>query len=333
MDTRLTRLLRVPYPILLGPMAFVSGARLTLAVSDAGGFGIVGGGYGDAAWLARELAPIADARRTRAVPFGVGFITWSLAKKPELLDQALAAKPDAVFLSFGDPAPFVDAIKNAGALIICQVQTTAMARDAVAKGADVIVAQGAEAGGHGLACGSLTLAPAVVDAVGHQVPVALAGGVADGRGLAAALMLGVDGVVVGTRFYASEEALGHPDAKARMVGAATEDTGRGIVFDVLRQRLWPGPFTIRCIENAQARKWAGREIELMQQLEDEARAYAAAHERGDFDVAAVVAGEAVGLIHDVPPAREIVARMVRDASEAIAATARALGMGKASAPG
>ncbi len=104
--TDLTRLLGIEHPILLAAMDLVADANLTLAVSKAGGFGILGGGYGDADWLARELPPLADAKKTAGLRFGVGFITWSLAKQPHLLDQVLEAKPDAVWLSFGDPAPF-----------------------------------------------------------------------------------------------------------------------------------------------------------------------------------------------------------------------------------
>src|ERR1700761_2351514 len=122
-DTPLSRLLRVRYPILLAAMDLVADAKLTVAVSAAGGFGILGAGYGDPAWLGHELGSLTTMRGARKLPFGVGFITWSLAERPELLDLTLAAKPDAVWLSFGDPAPFADRIKAAGALLICQVQT------------------------------------------------------------------------------------------------------------------------------------------------------------------------------------------------------------------
>jgi nitronate monooxygenase len=138
--------------------------------------GLIGGGYGDAKWLTREFEAAGVGR------VGVGFITWSLAKRPALLDMALERCPAAVMLSFGDPAPFVERIKRAGATLICQVQTVAMAREAVAKGADMLVAQSAEAGGHGVARGTMALVPAIVDAVGPDLPVAAAGGIADGRG-------------------------------------------------------------------------------------------------------------------------------------------------------
>ena len=135
-STRLTDLLGVQHPILLAPMDIVSDGRLAAAVSRAGGFGILGGGYGDEAWLARELDAAGDAR------VGVGFITWSVAKRPRLLDLALERRPPAVMLSFSDVRPHAERIRRAGALLICQVQTLAQARDALAAGADVLVAGG-----------------------------------------------------------------------------------------------------------------------------------------------------------------------------------------------
>jgi nitronate monooxygenase len=134
--TPLTERLQITHPILLGPMDAVADARLTAAVSNAGGLGILGGGYGDEQWLVREL----DLLGQSGGRFGVGFITWSLAKQPKLLDIALERKPAALMLSFGDPRAFVDRIKRAGAMLICQIQSIAMAREAVACGADVLVA-------------------------------------------------------------------------------------------------------------------------------------------------------------------------------------------------
>src|SRR5499427_5291396 len=245
-----TRLLGIKHPIVLAPMDLVAHARLALAVSQAGGFGFLGAGYGDAAWLERELANLSQTNaQLQQQPFGVGFITWSLSRQPHLLDLALAANPRAILLSFGDPEPFVRRIKDAGALLVCQVQDVGMAIDVVAKGADIIVAQGGEAGGHGVSQGSFTLVPAVVDAIGDEVPVLLAGGAADARGLAAAIMLGAQGIVMGTRFYASVEAAGHEAAKQRIVAASGDETLRSIVFDISRNNVWPHPFTGRCLAN------------------------------------------------------------------------------------
>ena len=318
LDTRLTRLLGVEHPVMLAAMDIVADARLTQAVSRAGGFGILGGGYGDADWLAAELPALEAAKAASGLRFGVGFITWSLATRPHLLDQALAAKPDAVWLSFGDPEPFADQIKAAGARVICQVQSVAMAVDAVSKGADIVVAQGSEAGGHGASRGTFALVPAVADAVGDKAVVVAAGGVADGRGLAAALMLGAEGVVLGTRFYASLEAAGHQAAKERIVAASGDDTVRGLVFDISRCNVWPAPFTGRCLVNAHSERWTGRETALMQHAAEIAPRYQAARAAGDFDVAAVIAGEGAGLVKDIPPAGAIVRDIVERAEALLA---------------
>lgn len=150
LQTALTRQWGIEHPILLALMDRVADARLALAVIEAGGYGMLGGGYGEEAWLRRELAILAPAAHRHGRSFGVGFITWSLARQPHLLDRVLEHGPSAVMLSFGDSAPFAHRIKAAGAQLVCQVQTEAMARAALDAGADVMVAEGAEAGGHGV---------------------------------------------------------------------------------------------------------------------------------------------------------------------------------------
>src|SRR6185295_9477525 len=288
-STDLTALLGIRHPVLLAPMDTISGSRLTRAVSEAGGFGILGGGYGDRARLEAETAKLKDC----AGPFGIGFITWSLAKQPELLDIALDAKPRAIMLSFGDPAPFAPKIKASGALLICQVQSEEMARQALDAGADVLIAQGTEAGGHGASRTTLDIVPAIVDLAAGRVPVVAAGGLADGRGLAAMLMLGASGVLMGTRFYASIECDGAEEAKRRICAASNGNSVRGIIFDLSRNNVWPAPFTGRCLINDHARRWMGREVELIQNVDAVADEYAAARATGNFDVAGVFAGEGV----------------------------------------
>ena len=214
-----------------------------------------------------------------------------------------------------------DKIKQAGALMICQIQTVEQAKDAVANGADVLVAQGAEAGGHGVARGTFALVPAVVDAA-RGIPVAAAGGVADGRGLAAALMLGADGVLVGTRFFATQEAVGAKSAKERIVAASGDRTIRSILFDIARRNVWPAPYTGRVLRNEFSERWRGREAELMQHQAEEAARYDEAREAGDFDTAAVIAGEAVDMISDIPPAAEVVERIAKEASALLAGSNR-----------
>src|SRR5579859_4640504 len=176
--TRLTERLGIEHPIILAPMGSASGGALARAVSEAGGLGLIGLGYGNPEWLEREFLAAGNAR------VGCGFITWSLGERAHLLDRALDHKPAAVMLSFGDPKPFAAAIKRAGTRLICQVQSVAHAVEAADLGADIIVAQGTEAGGHGASRATLALVPAVVDAVrarNDEAIVVAAGGIADGR--------------------------------------------------------------------------------------------------------------------------------------------------------
>ncbi|HEY2248200.1 MAG TPA: nitronate monooxygenase [Bradyrhizobium sp.] len=311
LNTPLTSLLGITHPILSAPMDVIAGARLTAAVSGAGGFGILGGGYGEKTWLEQESAKLQNCK----APFGIGFITWSMAKQPELLDIALKAKPRAIMLSFGDPKPFASRIKAAGSLLICQVQNEDMAKQALDAGADILIAQGTEAGGHGASRTLIDIVPAVIDFAAGRVPVVAAGGLADGRGLAAMMTLGAAGVMLGTRFYASRECDGPEEAKKRICAASSGNSIRSIIFDMSRNNVWPAPFTGRCLINDHARRWMGREVELMQNVRTVAAEYAAAKAAGNFDIAAVIAGESVGLIHDIPSAAEIVDRIVTEADQ------------------
>ena len=329
MDNELTRQLGIRHAILLAPMDLVSGSRLTAAVSLAGGFGILGGGYGNKPWLVRELAALRELLAGQSVPFGVGFITWSLAKQPELLDLALQAGPRAIMLSFGDPKPFAPTIKKAGVLLICQVQSETMGEEALDAGADVLVAQGTEAGGHGGDRSTIDILPAIVDLAAGRVPVVAAGGFADGRGFLAARFFGAAGVLLGTRFYASIEADGAEEAKRRICAAKGSDTIRSLIFDISRNSVWPAPFTGRCLVNDHVRQWRGRELELLQHVEAVAAEYAAAKAGGNFDIAAVIAGEAVGLIDDVPPAATIINRIVSQAEDLLRNRHNSIDLGSA----
>lgn len=301
--TRLTELFDLEYPIVLAPMAGVSGGQLAAAVSNAGGLGLVGGGYGDPAWLRAQLEIV---RRETDRPWGVGFIIWHA--EPDAVELALSYRPDVVFLSFGDPRRYAEQVKAAGALLICQVQEVAAARDAVAAGADIVVAQGTEAGGHGAQRATLPLVPAVVDAV-DPVPVLAAGGIADGRGLAAALMLGAAGAVVGTRFLVSQESLLPSAAKALLCAAGAGDTVRTRVFDMVRDYQWPDAFTGRALRNPYLERWHGNEAELGAVLADEQARYARAVAEEDFETGAVFVGEGIDLVRDVVGAGELVRRM------------------------
>lgn len=290
-------------PIVSAPMGFVSGGALAAAVSRAGGLGLIGAGYGDPDWIRRELDAAGDAR------IGIGFITWSLAKRPQLLDLALERKPCAVMLSFGDPRPFAAKIRKSGAKLICQVQNLATARQALEAEPDVLVAEGTEAGGHGGDRSLFALLPSVKDLAG-ETPVLAAGGIADRRGYEASMALGAAGVLVGTRFLAANESLAAPRAKQRLVEANGDSTVRTTVFDIVRgyDAGWAG-ITGRALRNRFTGNWHGREQQLKEKLPLERKAYLEAAERQDFDTALIFAGEGVDLIDEVLPAAEIVERI------------------------
>jgi nitronate monooxygenase len=296
------KLLGVRKPLVLAPMGFVSGGALAAAVSNAGGLGLIGAGYGEAPWIDEQFRLAKNAR------VGVGFITWSLARQPELLDRALAHKPCAVMLSFGDPAPFAAKVRAAGAKLILQVQDLETAREALRARPDAIVAQGTEAGGHGGHRSLFALLPAV-KAIAGSVPVIAAGGISAASCVKASLALGAEGVLVGTRFLAADESLATPEAKARVVQASGDNTLRTTVFDIVRGYPWPARFPARALRNAFSTQWHGREADLKANLPAELKRYGAAVAARDYDVALVFAGEGVDLVDDVPPAAKLVERL------------------------
>jgi nitronate monooxygenase len=314
-ETALTRLLGIEHPILLAPMGSAAGGKLAAAVTNAGGLGMVGSGYANAATVRKELT---EAGNTRV---GIGFITWALDKNPAALDVALDARPAAVMLSFSDPSPYADKIKQAKCLMICQVQTLAQAREAAAAGADVIIAQGRDAGGHsGTTRGTMGLVPAVVDAVA-PIPVVAAGGIADGRGLAAALALGASGVSMGTRFTACRESLWNNAMKQATLSAGGDDTAQTRVFDIVRGALWPAIYPGRALRNAFSQQWHGREDELASDQAAQEQSYLGTDEN-DFSTRVVWAGEGVDLVKDIPTAAEIIERTVAEAARTMMQGAR-----------
>ncbi|KIC52248.1 MULTISPECIES: NAD(P)H-dependent flavin oxidoreductase [unclassified Leisingera] len=323
MKTRLTEALGITCPVIQAPMAFAAGGALARAVTQAGGLGMIGGAYGDVGWIEQQFTAAAGART------GCGLITWKLAEQPHLLDLVLAQDPAAVFLSFGNPAPFAPAIRDAGVPLICQVQTLRDARQALDCGADILVAQGADAGGHGEARGTFALVPEIADEIACRNSTALlcaAGGITDGRGLAAALMLGADGAVVGTRFWASHEALVHPRILDRALAATGDDTIRTKVVDVVRGYDWPARYNGRVLRNSFIQKWHGSEDALRMEAGAEAAKWLAAQDAGDPDVATAIAGEGIGLIRSAAPAGRILADLMDDAQQCLARAAAAMGV-------
>ena len=215
-------------------------------------------------------------------------------------------------LSFGDPTRFSGRIKAAGCKIICQVQSLAQAEEAAGAGADVIIAQGRDAGGHsGTMRGTMGLVPAVVDAVA-PIPVVAAGGIADGRGLAAALALGAAGISMGTRFTASRECLWDEAMKDVALNAGGDQTEQTRVFDIVRGAPWPSIFPGRALRNAFSSRWLGREDELAADQAEEEKAYLKTP-ADDFGTRVVWAGEGIDLVDDIPPASAIIERVIAQA--------------------
>jgi nitronate monooxygenase len=310
--TRLTERFDIEHPIISAPMGMIAGGRLAAAVSNAGGLGLIGGGYGDGGWLEREFSAAGNAK------VGCGFITWSLAKQPELLDPVLARQPAAVMLSFGPVAAFAGQIRQSGVPVICQVQSMAHAREAVGSGAEVIVAQGGEAGGHSGSRSTFTLVSEVAAYLAKTAPGTLlvaAGGVVDGHSLAAALMLGADGVLIGSRLVASAEALTPLGFHDAIIAADGDSTIKTSVIDLVRNYHWPSDFSGRALRNNFVAKWHGNENALTDASINgsETERYWTAFTSGDADNAGVFMGEAVGLINDVRPAAQIIEQMVAQA--------------------
>jgi len=228
-------------------------------------------------------------------------------------------------LSFGDPRAFIAPIRQKGAALILQVTDLEEARQAVDLGADVIVAQGTESGGHGARRGRSTLpfVPIVVD-LAAPTPVLAAGGIADGRGVAAALALGAAGALIGTRFQATAEALADPSAKKAIVAGQGADTERSIVLDIARGSRWPSKYPARTLGHPFLDRWRGREAELA--ADPGARqAYQDGVAQGDLPPQPVWASEAIDLIDDLPSAFDLVGILAAQAEDALARAGRAVG--------
>lgn len=294
-------------------MGVIAGGRLAAAVTNAGGLGIIGGGYGDAGWLKQQFKAAGNAR------VGCGFITWSMEREPALLDLVLDHKPAVLMLSFGSPLPHAEKIKKLGIPLICQVQGMVYAREAVDAGADIIVAEGCEAGGHSGYRSTFSLVTEVAEYLAAKSPETIlvaAGGVADGRHLAAALMLGAEGVLVGTRFITAEESEAPDGFRQAIVNANGDATMKSNSVDVVRGRYWPNPeFVVRVLKTGFVEKWHGRERELEKSFDSETEKFWQAFKSGDAENSGVLAGEASGVIHEVLPAAKIIDEMVSGACQ------------------
>lgn len=315
LQTAFTELFSLRHPIALAPMGGASGGALAAAVANGGGLGLVGGSSEEPAWLERELR-IAAASTSRA--WGVGFQSW--ATDVATVQRALAYGPRAVMLSFGDPRPLAAPVLDAGVALIIQVTDLDEAREALAAGADVIVAQGTEAGGHGGRRSTLPFVPVVAD-LAAPTPVLAAGGIADGRGVAAALVLGAAGALIGTRFLVTLEALVTPSATKAIIDGGGEDTYRSRVSDIARGSPWPARYPARTLRTPFFDQWRDRADELAADPAAQ-QAYRDGVARGDLPEEVVWASEAIDLITELSPAADLVAALATQAEEALANAGR-----------
>jgi nitronate monooxygenase len=319
LHTRICELFDIEHPILNAPMGGGDApGALAAAVSEGGGLGMIGGtSFGGVAFVRDEIR---SAKSLTSRPFGIGFITH-LPGTDELVHAALDEGVRIVAYSFGDPTLYVRTAHDAGATVICQVRTLDEARRAADAGVDVITAQGTEAGGHTGTISALPLVPAVVDEVA-PIPVIAAGGIGDGRGIAAALMLGAEGVWLGTVFLATPEAGVSSRYKQRVIDAGTDDTILTTVFDVAAGIPWPAGVAGRAIRNRFTERWHGHEDELKG---------VAAEQRGrdpagsdDPDATALYAGPAANFVDRVQHAADVVGRLADETAEVLRTRSAAL---------
>lgn len=306
-------------------MAGWSGGELAGAVSEAGGLGMIGVGSATPLdWISAQ-SQLARARG----PFGIGLMAWALEERPELLEAALAEKPAAVSISFGDTSPYAKQVREAGAILMSQVQDAKKAERAMEADVDVLVAQGTDAGGHTGNVGTMPLLQRVLE-IGETAakPVLAAGGIATGRGVAGVLAMGAAGAWIGTRFCATQESLGDEEAKRRILKACETGTVHTRVFDLTQSIPWPEEFPGRALHNDFTARWHGREEDLKARLSSAAMEFKEARERGDYSEAYIYAGQAVGLVHDLPAAGELVERLVSDAEDWLAACSGLLKTGE-----
>lgn len=310
LQTALTRLLGIDHPIIQAGMGADAGPELAAAVSGAGALGTLGS---VATPPDRISANIRRCRDLTGLPFALNLVTFDTAPfRDELLELALLERVSVVTLSFGDAARYVARFKHAGALVLVQVQDFPGAVRAIEAQADAVIVQGNEAGGHTGYRGTLSLAAQVLDIAG-DTPVVIAGGVATGRGLAAALAMGAAGVVMGTRFKATVEFAGTQAQKDAIVSSDGSDTTADLLLDIPATFTWPGNVIGRAMRNRFTAEWHGREEELRGLVASQPPAAFLQELAGDPATALNWAGEASGLVDAVLPAADVVRRTVEEA--------------------
>ena len=310
--TRVCDLLGIRHPVVMGGMAggFTSSA-LVAAVSNAGGLGTFG-----ASWLTPEEVR-SETARIRELGGGSFGLNLLLFANEHLVDAALDCRPPVMAFAWAAPDQDLAGIfaraQRSGCKVMYQAPSVPEAIRGASAGADVIVAQGSEGGGHIGVMGTMALVPMVVRAV-QPTPVLAAGGIADGHGLAAALALGAHGVLLGTRFLATVESPLHPNFKQAVVESDGHDTEVTTIPDLISGRIWPGALG-RVKRNALIRAWAGREWEVRERRTTLAKEIRAAREAGDPAGAVLWCGQDAGLIDAIEPAGDVVVRIVREAHD------------------
>jgi NAD(P)H-dependent flavin oxidoreductase YrpB (nitropropane dioxygenase family) len=313
--TRLTELLDIQHPVVLGGMGSgATGHALVAAVSGAGGFGTL-----SATWLDPDVqrAEVEAIRRETDRPFGLNHLLCFVNE--ERFAASLDLQPRVVATAWPwsaqDLAPYFRRAHEAGALVMHMVSTVSEAERAAEASADIIVAQGTEGGGHVGWMGSMVLVPMVARAVA-PLPVLAAGGVADGAGLVAALALGAEGVLLGTRFLATPESPVPEGFKRALIDSDGHDTLLTEIPDIAAGRVWPGAMS-RVRRNRFIERWAAREWELRQKRDQVGPSLASARQRDDTEEYSLGTGQTAGLISDLQPAAEIVRKIVADAEAII----------------
>ena len=308
--TRICALLGIEHPIVLGGMGTATSPELVAAVSTAGGLGVLGATRQNPEELARDAAAI-RAATTR--PFGLNLLLFM--ERPGQYEALLAARPKVISTAWAaleqDLGGYVARAHAVGALAMHMISTVAEAKVAARAGADIIVAQGTEGGGHIGLMGTMPLVPMVVSAVA-PIPVLAAGGVADGRGLAAALALGADGVLLGTRFLATDESPIAKGFKQAILDSDGHDTLVTDIPDVASGNTWPGAY-VRVRRNRFIEEWMGRDNELRRRRAEVSAQLRQAAQAGDPDRGAVMIGQTAGLIDRIEPAADLVRQISRDA--------------------
>ncbi|HEX4393195.1 MAG TPA: nitronate monooxygenase [Mycobacterium sp.] len=310
LSTPWSRAMGLRLPIVNAPMGGVAGGRLAAGVSAAGGLGMVGmGTAGSTSSLHAELPHVTGT-------FGIGLVDWVMRKEVGLFEAALAAQPALISVSFGTDLSWVSRVHDAGILAVTQVYSGAEARRAEDAGIDLIVARGSEGGGHGDATiGTLPLLDAVLDVV--SVPVLAAGGIASPRSLAAVLAAGASGAWLGTCLSASVEALTTDAGRRALVAARETDTASTRVYDIVRRLPWAERFPSRVLRNDFVARWTGHEDALAEDADAEAE-LATAIAADDRRIAAVDAGQGVGMVTDVAPVGQVIERLCAGAENLLA---------------